>query len=43
MDLNKARLENEVDTLPTDTKYRDRKLHDMTIRLDGLCGTRRKD
>ena len=36
VDLNKARLENEIDTLPADTKYRDRKLHDMTIRLDGL-------
>ncbi|NMA65556.1 MAG: recombinase family protein, partial [Clostridiaceae bacterium] len=36
VDLNKARLENEIDTLPVDTRYRDRKLHDMTIRLDGL-------
>ena len=36
VDLNKARLENEIDTLPEDTRYRDRKLHDMTIRLDGL-------
>ena len=35
VDLNKARLENEIDTLPEDTRYRDRKLHDMTIRLDG--------
>ena len=36
VDLNKARLENEIDTLPEDTRYRERKLHDMTIRLDGL-------
>lgn len=36
VDLNKARLENEIDTLPEDIRYRDRKLHDMTIRLDGL-------
>lgn len=36
VDLNKARLENEIDTLPEDTRFRDRKLHDMTIRLDGL-------
>lgn len=36
VDLNKARLENEIDTLPKDTRYRERKLHDMTIRLDGL-------
>ena len=36
VDLNKARLENEIDKLPADTKYRDRKLHDITIRLDRL-------
>lgn len=36
VDLNKARLENEIDTLPEDTRHRERKLHDMTIRLDGL-------
>lgn len=36
VDLNKARLENEIDTLPEDTRYRERKLHDMTIRLDGM-------
>lgn len=36
VDLNKVRLENEIDTLPEDTRYRERKLHDMTIRLDGL-------
>ena len=31
VDLNKAHLENEIDTLPEDTRYRERKLHDMTI------------
>ena len=36
VDLNKSRLENEIDTLSEDTRYRERKLHDMTIRLDGL-------
>ena len=36
VDLNKTRLENEIDTLPEDSRFRDRKLHDMTIRLDGL-------
>lgn len=36
VDVNKARLENEIDTIPEDTRFRDRKVHDMTIRLDGL-------
>lgn len=36
VDLNKSRLEKEIDTLPLDAKYRDRKLHDMTLRLDSL-------
>lgn len=36
VDINKTRLENEIDTLPEDSRFRDRKLHDMTIRLDGL-------
>lgn len=36
VDLNKARLEREIDSLPLDAKYRERKLHDMTLRLDGL-------
>ncbi len=35
-DLNKTRLENEIDSLPEDTRFRERKLHDMTLRLDGL-------
>lgn len=36
VDLNKTRLENEIDSLPEDTRFRKRKLHDMTLRLDGL-------
>lgn len=36
VDLNKSHLEREIDTLPADAKYRERKLHDMTLRLDGL-------
>ena len=39
VDLNKARLEREIDNLPADEKYRERKIHDMTIRLDGLYDT----
>ena len=34
--MNKARLEQEIDNLPADTKYRERKIQDMTLRLDGL-------
>ena len=36
VELNKTRLEKEIDNLPTDVKYRERKIHDMTLRLDGL-------
>ncbi|MBP1863591.1 peptidoglycan hydrolase CwlO-like protein [Clostridium tetanomorphum] len=36
VELNKTRLENEIDSLPEDTHFRERKLHDMTLRLDGL-------
>lgn len=36
VDLNKSRLEREIDNLPIDTKYRERKLHDMALRLDSL-------
>ena len=36
VDLNKSRLEKEIDTLPEDTRYRERKLHDLVIRLDSL-------
>ncbi len=36
IELNKTRLENEIDSLPEDTRFRERKVHDMTLRLDGL-------
>ena len=36
IELNKTRLENEIDSLPEDTRFRERKIHDMTHRLDGL-------
>lgn len=39
VDLNKVRLEREIDNLPVDAKYRERKVHDMTLRLDGLYDT----
>lgn len=39
VDLNKARLEREIDNLSVDARYRERKLHDMTLRLDGLYDT----
>ena len=34
--LNKNRLETELDTLPIDAKYRDRKIKDMTSRIDSM-------
>ncbi len=39
VDLNKARLEREIDNLPADARYRERKIHDMTLRIDGLYDT----
>ena len=36
---NKRRLEGEIDSLPEDTKYRERKLQDMNRRLDNLYDT----
>lgn len=39
IELNKARLEKEIDTLPADTKFRERKLRDMNARLDGMYET----
>ena len=39
IELNKARLEKEIDTLPFDAKFRDRKLHDMNARLDSMYET----
>lgn len=32
-------LEREIDSLPIDTTHRERKLHDMTLRLDALYDT----
>lgn len=39
VDMNKSHLEKEMDSLPIDIKCRERKLHDMAIRLDGLYDT----
>ena len=39
LDTAKARLEREIDSLPIDVTYRERKIHDMTLRLDGLYDT----
>lgn len=39
IDMNKARLENEMDCMPIDAKFRERKLHDMSLRLDSLYET----
>lgn len=39
VELNKSRLEREIDSLPIDTTHRERKLHDMTLRLDALYDT----
>ena len=36
IELNKTRLENEIDSLPEDIRFRERKVQDMTLRLDGL-------
>ena len=33
---NKNRVENELDNMPLDTKYRERKIHDLNKRLDNL-------
>lgn len=34
VDLNKARLANEIDNLSADAQYSERKIHDMTLRLE---------
>lgn len=39
VELNKSRLERELDSLPMDANHRERKIHDMTIRLDSLYDT----
>ncbi|MGN0817805.1 MAG: recombinase family protein, partial [Candidatus Coproplasma sp.] len=36
VESNKANLEEAIDNLPLDAKYRERKLRDMSARLDGL-------
>lgn len=36
VDLNKIHLENEIDSLPEDARFRERKLHNMPLLLDGL-------
>ena len=36
VEANKSRLEREIDTLPLGTAHRDRKILDMTTRLDAL-------
>ena len=36
MNLTKARLETEIDTLPYDVKYRDKKLNDLNLRLEKM-------
>lgn len=39
IELNKARLEKEIDTLHFDVKFHERKLHDMNARLNGMYET----
>lgn len=36
MNLTKSRLEKEIDTLPYDIKYRDKKLNDLNLRLEKM-------
>ena len=36
VELNKSRLEQDIDSLPLDTNHRERKLQDMQMRLDSL-------
>lgn len=36
VETNKANLEEKIDNFPLDVKYRERKLKDMSLRLDGL-------
>lgn len=39
MEANKFRLEQEIDNMPLDAKYRERKIQDMTTRLESLYET----
>lgn len=32
-------MEQEIDSMPVDAKFRERKIHDMALRLDGLYET----
>ena len=34
--VNKNRLETELDTLPIDVKHRDMKIRDMTAKIDSM-------
>lgn len=36
VELNKSRLEKDLDSLPIDVSHRERKVHDMILRLDSL-------
>ena len=36
LNLTKARLETEIDTLPYDVKYREKKLNDLNLRLEKM-------
>ena len=39
IELNKSRLELEIDNMPADASFRERKIQDMTTRLNGLYET----
>ena len=39
VEANKFRLEQEIDNMPLDAKYRERKIQDMTTRLESLYET----
>ena len=37
--IDTTAIDKEIDNLPVDARYRERKFHDMTLRLDGLYDT----
>lgn len=37
--IDTTAIDKEIDNLPVDARYRERKLYDMTLRLDGLYDT----
>ena len=39
VESNKLRLEQEIDNMPLDAKFRERKINDMTARLESLYDT----